>query len=158
MATTTPNNVDRIESAKDITLHVSQGASQGEGGAEIIEVPISTVDATKDVSIEQVRENSVKATGYSVTAIEFSGSMSFQGSRKTKTAADGTQVNLDDLLYDDEGIPVPVSISITHELLDDGSEGKTETYTTVLATSESYEVSDEETTETSYDFIAMDRT
>lgn len=156
--TTTPDNVDRIESAADITLVVSKGATADGGSAEMIEVPISRLDTTKDVSIEEVRESSVKASGFSITSISYSGTMMFQGSRKTKTAADGTQVNLDDLLYDDNGVPVPVSVSITHELLEDGDPNKTETYQTVLVNSESYEVRSEETTEQAYDWVAMDRT
>jgi hypothetical protein len=158
MAATTPENVDRIESAANITLNITQGASQGSGNAEIVEVPISRLDTTKDISIEQARENSIKATGYSITSIEYSGTMMFKGSRKTKTLPDGSQVSLDDLLYDEHGVPEPVSISITHDLLPDGDSGKTETYTTVLVTSESYESRSEEMNETSYDFIAMNRT
>lgn len=158
MATTTPDSVDRVESAADITLNVSQGASAGSGGAEVVEIPISRLDTTKDISIEEIRESSVKATGYSITSISYSGTMMFKGSRKTKTLPDGSQVDLDDLLYDDHGVPEPVSVSITHEVLADGDPGKTETYTTVLVTSESYEVRSEEVTEQAYDWIAMNRT
>lgn len=170
----TPNSVDRVESAADISLQVSKGAtaqgglSYAEGGprgrsdaeadARFIEVPISRLDTTKDVSIEEVRESSVKASGFAITAISYSGTMMFKGSRKTKVAEDGSKVYLDDILYDDHGVPVSVSISITHELLADDDPQKTETYETVLVTSESYEVRSEETTEQAYDWIAMDRT
>jgi hypothetical protein len=157
MATNTPNNVDRIESASDITLAVAQGAGQGSGGAAFIEVPISRLDTTKDISISEIRESSVKATGYSVDAIKYSGTMMFKGSRKTKTAADGTKVHLDDLLYDEHGVPEPVQISITHDLVDDLDPDKTEAYTTVLVTNESYQVRNEQTTEQAYDWIAFSR-
>lgn len=149
--TTTPNKVDRIESAANISLVISRGASSG--GAQMMEIPISRLDTTKDIEISQVRENSIKASGYAITSIEYSGSMMFQGSKKTKTTASGQRVNLDDVLYDDHGVPKPVSISITHELNDE-----TETYQTVLVTSDSYEVRSEETTEQAYDWVAMDRT
>ena len=152
MATNTPNKVDRIESAANITLVISRGATN-DGGAEMLEIPISRLDTSKEIEISEVRENSLKASGYSVTSISYSGTMMFQGSKKTKTAADGTQVNLDDVLYDDHGVPEPVSISITHELAEE-----TETYQTVLVTSDSYEVRSEETTEQAYDWVAMDRT
>lgn len=152
MATETPNQVDRIESAANITLVISQGATS-ESGAEMMEIPISRLDTTKDIEINQVRENSLKASGYSITSIDYSGSMMFKGSKKTKTTADGTQVNLDDVLYDDHGVPEPVSISITHDL-----NSETESYQTVLVTSDSYEVRAEETTEQAYDWVAMNYT
>lgn len=157
--TTTPDSVDRIESAADITLHVSQGSRSGDDNqAKMKEVPISRLDTTKDVSIEEVRESSLKASGYSVTAISYSGTMMFKGSRKTKTLADGSTVHLDDLFYDNHGVSVPVSVSITHDRRPDDDRDKTETYTTVLVQSESYEVRSEEVTEQAYDWVAMDRT
>lgn len=156
MATQTPNDVDQVESAKDITLNVSRGASSG--SAQMVEVPISRLDTTKDISIEEIRESSVKASGYAITSISYSGTMMFKGSRKTKTLADGSTAHLDDLLYDDNGVPEPVSISITHDLVGDDDPRKTETYTTVLVTSESYEVRAEEVTEQAYDWVAMNRT
>lgn len=155
--TTTPDNVDRIESAADITLNISKGAS-ADGGAEMMEIPISRLDTTKDVNIEEVRESSVKASGFSITSISYSGTMMFKGSRKTKTTASGETVRLDDVLYDEHGVPVPVSVSITHDLVNDGDPDKTETYQTVLVTSESYEVRSEEVTEQAYDWVAMNRT
>lgn len=148
-----PNgDVDRIESAANITLTVTQGQSSGGGEAKMLEVPISRLDTTKEVEINQVREGQVKATGYSVTSISYSGTMMFKGSKKTKEAVSGEQVNLDNLLYDEQGVPVPVTIQITHDL-----NGEPEEYQTVLANSESYEVRSEETTETAYDWVAMDR-
>lgn len=152
MTTETPNKVDRIESAANITLVISRGASN-DGSADMMEIPISRLDTTKDIEIDEVRENTLKASGFAITSISYSGTMMFQGSEKTKTTADGAEVNLDDVLYDENGVPEPVSISITHDLNDE-----TETYQTVLVTSDSYEVRSEETTETSYDWIAMDRT
>lgn len=149
--TTSPNKVDRIESAANISLVVSSGATAS-GGASMMEIPISRLDTTKDIEIDEVRENSLKASGYSITSISYSGTMMFQGSKKTKTTKDGNQVNLDDVLYDDYGVPTPVSVSITHEL-----NSETETYQTVLVTSDSYEVRSEETTEQAYDWVAMDR-
>lgn len=156
MTTQAPDNVDEIESAKDITLMVSKGAGST-GSADMQEIPISRLDTTKDISIEEVSEASVKTTGYSVTSISFSGTMMFKGSRRTKTTKSGERVRLDELLYDENGVPQPVSISITHDSIGDDESGQTETYTTVLVTSESYEVRSEEVTETAYDWVAMDR-
>lgn len=158
-----PNGpVDRIESAANITLVVSRGATAMSGNndvslggssvANLIEVPISRLDTTKEVEISEIRESSLKASGYSITSISYSGTMMFKGSRLTKEFENGDIESLSDILYDDHGVPVPVSISIDHELA-----GKQETYEHVLVTSESYEVRSEEATETAFDWVAMDR-
>lgn len=164
--------VDRIESAANITLVISRGAEvgvthyQGDNyekddaeDAGFIEVPISRLDTTKEVEISEIRESSLKASGYSITSISYSGTMMFKGSRVTKTLPDGDDDNTDpttyavtDFLYDDNGVPMPVSININHGLNDEA-----ELYQHVLATSESYEVRSEEATETAFDWVAMDR-
>jgi len=153
--TQSPNNVDRIESAGDITLLVSRGSSSG-GNAQMIEVPISRLDTKKDIKITESAESNIKATGYSIDRISYSGTMMFKGSRKTKTLPDGSVAHLDDLLYDENGAPVPVAISISHDLMQDGTD-RTETYNPVLVKSESYQVRSEEQNETAYDWVAMDR-
>jgi hypothetical protein len=158
--------VDRIESAANISLVVSKGANQGvtnsdgsfdtEKEAGFLEIPISRLDTTKEVEISEIRESSLKASGYSITAISYSGTMMFKGSRKTKTYVDGSgqeqTKGIVDFLYDEHGVPLPVSIQINHELNDES-----EHYKHVLATSESYEVRSEEATETAFDWVAMDR-
>lgn len=160
--------VDRIESAANIALVISRGAEStvtysdgsfgdGEGGedAGFVRIPISRLDTTKDVEISEIRESSLKASGYSITSISYSGTMMFKGSRFTKTFPDGTQdqeVPITDFIYDDHGVPKPMTININHELTDDP-----ERYQHVLASSESYEVRSEEATETAFDWVAMDR-
>jgi hypothetical protein len=128
------------------------GTAAGESAedASILKVPVSRLDTTKDVEIEEIREGSLKASGYSVTMISFSGSVMFKGERVH--GPDNAPVSLDSLLFDDDGVPNPVSISITHDL-----SGKVETYEDVMVTSDSYEVQSESETETAYDWIAMDR-
>jgi len=154
--------VDRIESASNITLIISKiRGDGGDSGTSFVEVPISRLDTTKEVEISEIRESSLKASGYSITSISYSGTMMFKGSRLTKVFPDSadSQVEelndankLDDLLYDEHGVPVPVSINITHD-----SNEEDEMYQHVLVTSESYEVRNEEATETAYDWVAMDR-
>jgi hypothetical protein len=165
--------VDRIESAANITLVVSRGtdsgvtysggsfATDGESndGAAYFEIPISRLDTTKEVEVSEIRESSLKASGYSITSISYSGTMMFKGSRFTKTVPDGEQSDSNDedgpiteFLYDDHGVPMPHTININHELNDEP-----ERYKQVLATSESYEVRSEEATETAIDWVAMDR-
>jgi hypothetical protein len=160
--------VDRIESAANITLVVSRGSESGVtyengsfedpgGDAGYIEIPISRLDTTKEVEISEIRESSLKASGYSITSISYSGTMMFKGSRFTKTVpdsetdSDGSEP-ITDFLYDDHGVPLPMTININHELTDDP-----ERYQHVLANSESYEVRSEESTETAFDWVAMDR-
>lgn len=154
--TTTPTGVDRIESAANIALQVSRGAEQNENEDDVEaaspEVPISRLDTTKDIEITEVRESSLKANGYSITAISYSGTMMFKGSTLTRTFS-GEDGGINDVVYDENGVSAPVSITITHE-----TNGEPETYQTVLVTSESYQVRSEEVTETAFDWIAMDRT
>jgi hypothetical protein len=154
--TTTPTGVDRIESAANIALQVSRGAEQKESGDDVEaatrEVPISRLDTTKDIEITEVRESSLKANGYSITAISYSGTMMFKGSTLTRILS-GEDGGINDVVYDENGVSEPVSITITHE-----TNGEPETYQTVLVTSESYQVRSEEVTETAFDWIAMDRT
>lgn len=148
-----PSTVDRVESAANITLTVSKGGTavgDDADDAQLMKVPISQLDRTKDIEIEEVRESSLKANGYSVTSISFSGSMQFAGERVRDPG--GEDIRIEDLLFDDEDVPNPVSITITHEL-----SGKSETFQDVLVTSDSYDVSSESETETSFDWIAMDK-
>jgi len=154
--TTTPTGVDRIESAANIALQVSRGAEKNGSGDDVEaatdEVPISRLDTTKDIEITEVRESSLKANGYSITAISYSGTMMFKGSTLTRTFSD-KDGGINDDIYDENGVSAPVSITITHE-----TNGEPETYQTVLVTSESYQVRSEEVTETAFDWVAMDRT
>lgn len=174
------DTVDRVESAANITLRIAVGATNqinnvegsnangqngNSGEAELIRIPISRLDTSKDIEIDEVRENTLKANGYSVTSISYSGTMSFNGSKVTKALPESSFSGnqdassiLDSLLYDDEGVPIPVSIHIEHEMADTSGESESESYQNVLVTSESYESRSESATETSYDWAAMDRT
>jgi hypothetical protein len=156
--------VDRVESAANITLVLSRGAGgdvryvdgsfeqDTDDGAEYAEVPISRLDTTKEVEISEIRESSLKASGYSITAISYSGTMMFKGSAVTKSIDLDGGNKITDFLYDDHGVPMPHTININHELNDEP-----ERYQHVLATSESYEVRSESATETAFDWVAMDR-
>jgi hypothetical protein len=161
--------VDRIETAANITLVVSKGANQGvsnfDGSYEgtedqpsgYLEIPISRLDTTKEVEMNEVRESSLKASGYAITAISYSGTMMFKGSKVTKTYANEGSENsvtkdITDFLYDEHGVPMPVTINIDH-----GLTGENEIYRHVLVNSESYEVRSESETETAFDWVAMDR-
>jgi len=157
--------VDRIESAANITLIISRGAEDGitnssgsfeeEGDdAGFVQIPISRLDTTKEVDVSEIRESSLKASGYSITSISYSGTMMFKGSRFTKTYPDKENVEQDisNFIYDEHGVSKPMTVNIDHKLSDDP-----ERYLQVLATSESYEVRSESATETAFDWVAMDR-
>ena len=152
MTTKTPDGIDHIESAANISLTLSQGSTSGDTDeAKLVEVPISRLDTTKDIEIEEIRESSLKATGYSITAISYSGTMMFKGSTLTRSFGDVQSIN--NVVYDKNGVPTPASITITHD-----RNGQPDSYQTVLVTSDSYEVRNEEVTETAFDWVAMDRT
>ena len=152
MTTKTPDGIDHIESAANISLTLSQGSTSGDTDeAKLVEVPISRLDTTKDIEIEEIRESSLKATGYSITAISYSGTMMFKGSTLTRSFGDVQSIN--NVVYDKNGVPTPASITITHD-----RNGQPDSYQTVLVTSDSYEVRSEEVTETAFDWVAMDRT
>jgi hypothetical protein len=161
--------VDRIESAANITLVISRGSDDGitysDGNFEnpeeagYIQIPISRLDTTKEVEISEIRESSLKASGYSITSISYSGTMMFKGSRFTKRSPDSNQSDSDNtsepitnFVYDEHGVPMPMTVNINHELNDEP-----ERYKHVLVTSESYEVRSESATETAFDWVAMDR-
>lgn len=172
---------DRIESAANITLVVSRGAEVGvtnfngsiedldinelDGSTEIpsgyMQIPISRLDTTKEVEMSQIRESSLKASGYSVTAISYSGTMMFKGSHVTKELPDSSEgaeegetitESVDNFLYNNHGVPIPFTININHDL-----NNEPELYKHVLVQSESYEVRSESETETAFDWVAMDR-
>ena len=152
MTKQTPNGIDRIESAANISLVVTQSSSSGDDKkAKVAEVPISRLDTTKDIEIEEIRESSLKANAYSITAISYSGTMMFKGSTLTRSFGDVQSIN--NVVYDKNGVPTPASITITHD-----RNGQPDSYQTVLVTSDSYEVRNEEVTETAFDWVAMDRT
>lgn len=152
---TEPTSVDRVESAANITLTISKGGGNESGdnpeGTGFMKIPISRLDRTKDIEISEIRESSLKASGYSVTSISYSGSMMFAGERVTGGESGQNTSRIEDLLFDDNEVPNPVSITISHEL-----SGDSETLEDVLVTSDSYEIQSESETETAFDWVAMD--
>jgi hypothetical protein len=137
----TPENFDRIETAANVTVQLT-----GEDGT--IELPVSSVDRTKEIDIDRVRESGVYPDGYGINGIDVDGSLSFAGSKARSPS--GEVSSLDDLLYDSNGVPLPFNIEITHDL-----EGDSETIEEAIVVSDGYSVNSGETSETSYDFIAQ---
>ena len=132
---------DKYESAANITFTIGEN-----------EIPIRSIDTTKDVEIEEIRGNSLKSIGYSVTEIAFSGSMSFDGNG----IIDESDIDADDLedfFTDDDGIPrTGATVTINHENND-----RQTAYEDVMVTSDGYETSTGDVSGVSFDWIASDR-
>lgn len=120
----------RKESAADIVVNV---------GAE--EVVVETLSVTKNVDVETIYgSGQTLPDGYAINQVSYEGDMTCKGNRQS----------LDDHFFDANGIPKEVdSITITH------ADNTDTVFYSIIVTSEGYEVSSGETTETSYEFIAM---
>lgn len=124
--------VDRKESAADVVLNI--------GDEEIV---VESFSATKETDMETTYgSGQTLPDGYAINQISYSGEMTLKG----------TKFELDSILYDDNGIPeVADSITVTH------LSGDKTVYYEIIVTSDGYEMSSGETTETSYEFTAMKR-
>jgi len=123
---------DRKESASDITVSVG----------EETEVVVESLTLTKEIDIEEIYGSGrVFPDGYAINEISFQGSMELMGNR----------LDLEDILFDDNGVPVEANITVTH------LDGSVTRFTQVLATSDGWEMSAGESTTTSFEIIAMGR-
>ena len=123
------------------------------------EIPMLSVDLSKDVEIEQIRANQLKAIGYSVTEIDFGGTVTFPGNGYISEIEDlisGGEidaVHLEDLFTNDEGIPTDgANVGIFHE-----NENKQTTYEDVMVISDGYETETGEVSGVTFEVIAGDR-
>jgi len=123
---------NRKESAADITVSVGEDT----------EVVVETLSLTKEIDIEEIY-GSGKAfpDGYAINQVSFKGSMELMGNR----------LDLEETLFDDAGIPVEFNITVTHF---DGSSTK---FKQCLTISDGWEMNQGESTTTSFELIAMDR-
>jgi hypothetical protein len=121
---------DRKESAADIVVSVEDRE----------DVVVEQLSVTKEIDIETIYGSGrTLPDGYSINQISYQGSMELQGNK----------LDLQDVLFDDNGIPKEVTINITH------FDETLTSFTEVLATNEGWEMSSGESTTTSYEFIAM---
>lgn len=133
---------ERKEAAADITVQVSTGSGDSEGDDGSVEtLDVTQLSVTKDIEIDEIYgAGNTMPAGYAITQISYSGDFTVPGDK----------LDLDDTFFDSNGVPTTgVTITITHR------DGGSTTYEDVLVTSEGYEVSDGEVTETSYEFVAM---
>ncbi|MFC6717887.1 hypothetical protein ACFQGT_09630 [Natrialbaceae archaeon GCM10025810] len=124
--------VDRTESAADIRVNVGEE-----------QIPVEQLSVTKDIEIETIYgAGNIIPSGFAINRIEYSGNMTIKGRKK----------DLEKKFFDSNGVPVVIaSIVITH------LDGDSTSYDKVLVTSQGYEVTSGETTETSFEFVAMSK-
>ena len=124
--------VNRKEAAADIVVNV---------GDE--QVAVEQLSFSKDIEIDTIYgASNIIPSGYSVTEISYSGSMTVKGNKK----------DLEDKFFDSNGVPkILNAITVTH--LDGGSTS----FDSALVTNQGYEVTSGETTETAFEWIAMSK-
>lgn len=123
---------ERKESAADVTISV---------GSES-EVVVERLTLTKNIEVSTIQgSGKTIPDSYSIDAIEYQGNMELQGNR----------LDLEDMLFDDNGIPREATITVTH------FDGSTTVFYEVIVTSSGWEMTAGETTTTQYEFMAMGR-
>lgn len=123
---------DRKETAADITVTIGSGE----------EVVVERLTMTKQIDVETVYGSGrTLPDGYGINQISYQGQMELQGNR----------LDLEDTLFDDNGIPVEATITVTH------FNGEETAFTEVIATSDGWEMSSGEITTTTFEFVAMGR-
>lgn len=108
-----------------------------------VEVVVERLSVEKDIDVEEIYGSSATLPdGFSINQIGYSGNFTCKGNKK----------DLEELFFDGNGIPeVLDAISITH------FNGSSTDYNEILCTNEGYEANSGETTETSYEFVAMSK-
>ncbi len=141
------SHVDKVETAANIYVRISVNDLS-------FEIPVSEVDRTKEVDAERVREMGLYPDGYAINGIDVDGSLSFAGN--VVRTPQGSTKNLDELLFDDDGVPRTFDITIAHEdPMATDTEATTESIMHCIVTSSQFSSSSGDTTESSYDFLAQ---
>lgn len=125
----------------NITLEISY--TDNDGNTQSATYTIKSLDTSKEIGQAEIRGNNIKLESAPTTSIDYSGSLTFHGDKKSY---------FDDKLFYDDGTPREGTITITH------ADGETSGYTGVKMTSEGYTADEGEATETSYDWMALDET
>ena len=132
---------DKYESAANITFSIGEN-----------ELPIRSIDTTKDVEIEEIRGNSLRAIGFAVTEIAYSGAMEFDGNGVVDLA-DVDADDLEDFFTDEDGVPeAGATITVSHD-----NDDRQTSYEDVMVTSDGYETSTGDVSGVSFDWIASTR-
>jgi hypothetical protein len=120
----------RKESAADITVTVGEE-----------EVVVETLSVTKNVDVDTIYgSGQTLPDGFAINQVSYEGDMSCKGNK----------LDLDEKFFDSNGIPkVLDAITISHH------DGSSTSLQEIIVTTEGYEMSSGETTDTSYEFLAM---
>lgn len=121
---------ERKESAADIAVSVG-------GETNLV---VEQLSLTKEIDIETVYgSGQTLPDGYGINQISYQGSIEFQGNKQ----------ELEDALFNDDGIPVEFTVTVTHH------NGEATDFKQCLITSEGWEMNAGEITTTSFELIAM---
>ena len=123
----------------NISLELSYTDSSG--SKQSANYTIKSLDTSKEIGQSEIRGNNGKRESTTTTTIDYSGSLTFHGDKKSY---------FDDKLFNSDDTPRECTITITH------GDGSTTGYTGVKMTSEGYTADEGEATETSYDWMALD--
>jgi hypothetical protein len=123
----------------NITLEVSW--KDGDGNTQSAKYTIKSLDTSKEIEFADIRGNNIKLEAQATTSIDYSGSLTFHGDKKSY---------FDDKLFYGDGTPRQCNLTISHD------NGNTSGYEDVKMASEGYTADEGEATETSYDWTALD--
>lgn len=123
----------QVEAAAQVVFHVN--------GSKL---RVKEIDTSVDVSIEMIYGNNLKPDGWAVTEAAYSGSLAFHGDVAGTVTPMLTQ---GDGVTPTEGN----SLTITH------MRGRADVFTDVMMGNAGYNMSEGEVTETTYEWVAMDK-
>lgn len=123
----------QVEAAAQVVFHVN--------GSKL---RVKSIDTSVDVDVEMIFGNNLKPDGWAVKRAEFSGSLTFNGD------VAGT---VTPMLTEGDGVTPTEgnSITVTH------MRGRADVFTDVMMGNQSYNMSEGEVTETTYEWVAMDK-
>ena len=140
MATEDKSHVNAdAEVTAGISLEISY--TDENGNEQSAEYTIKSLDTSKEISSAEIRGNNLKLEANPTTAIDYSGSLTFHGDKKSY---------FDDKLFHEDGSPREGKITITH------ASGATSGNTGVKKQAEGNTADEGGATETSYDWTARD--
>jgi hypothetical protein len=126
------------------------GSKQTEAAAQVVfhiggnKMRVKEIDTSVDVDIQMIFGNNLKPDGWAVKKAEFSGSLAFHGD------VAGTVTPM--LTRGDGVTPVEGNaLTITH------MRGRADTFTDVMMGNQGYNMSEGEVTETTYEWVSMDK-
>lgn len=124
--------VDRTESAADI--HVALGNEN--------EIVVQRMTLSKDIDVETIHGSGrFFPDSYALNQASYQGTFELAGDK----------MDLEEQLFDDNGVPIEATVNVTH------FDGGLTSYTPIIVTSEGYEMNDGESTTTTFEFVAFGR-